>query len=251
MANTINISDAVKNVLSQATIVGNTLALNGNLDRKLYLQVNEILEAAGGKWSKKEKVHIFTGNPAEILGLAVSEGEIIDKKQTFQEFFTPQSLANRIVDLAGIKSGMRVLEPSAGSGAIADEARKLGADVTCVELQLNHVKTLEAKGYKVIHNSFLEVTEKDMKFGFDAIVMNPPFANNQDIDHVLAAFEWLGKGGILVAVMSPGFTFGKVKKRAAFREFVERNGSYEELPEGTFKEAGTNVRTVLVTLRRE
>ena len=33
----------------------------GQLDRKTYSAVNKCLEAIGGKWSRKEKGHIFEG----------------------------------------------------------------------------------------------------------------------------------------------------------------------------------------------
>jgi predicted RNA methylase len=253
MSEKIHLSEEVKDVISRATISGNSVILNGQLDRNLYLKVNKVLEAAGGKWNKKEKSHIFPDHPEKILGIKdISQKEfVIDEKQLFQEFFTPNGLAKRMVEIAGIKPGMKVLEPSAGHGSIADVAREYGGEVTCVEIKPANVDILKAKGHFVIEKSFLELSENDIHFGFDAILMNPPFSKNQDIDHVQSAFEWLGKNGILVAIMSPGFTFGTTKKRSKFREFVERSGKYEKLPEGTFKESGTNVNTVLVILKRE
>jgi hypothetical protein len=40
------------------------------------------------------------------------------------------------------------------------------------------------------------------------------------------------------------------ERSRAVRELVERHGTIEPLPEGSFKESGTMVRTVLVTLSR-
>ncbi len=250
MSSHISISDDVMTVLRAATIEGNSLKLIGQLDRKLYERTNAVLEAAGGQWNRKAKAHLFQQDPKTVLGLAMESGEILNKKQAFQQFFTPTDLAKRIVKIAGIKSGMAVLEPSAGDGAIADQARAAGANVSCIEIQPELHAQLKAKGYTAWNDCFLAHTP-DIHVGrYDAIVMNPPFTKDQDIQHVRHAFDLLKPGGILVSVMSPGFTFGTQKKRAAFRAFVEENGEFENLPDGTFKEAGTNVRTVLVTLRK-
>ncbi len=242
------ISDEVLDVLKQSTIEGNSLKLNGQLDRKLYLNVNKVLELAGGKWDKKSKTHIFESDPKIILGLAIEEGEILDKKQSYQVFYTPKDIAKRMVEIANIKTGTKVLEPSAGEGNIADAAKEAGAIVICCEIQQESVDKLTSKGYLTISGDFLDLPQ--IIEPFDAILMNPPFTKNQDIDHVLKAYSFLKEGGTLVSVMSPGFTFGTQKKRKSFKEFVEKNGYWEKLPEDSFKESGTGVNTVLVVLNK-
>ena len=80
--------------------------------------------------------------------------------------------------------------------------------------------------------------------------MNPPFENGQDIDHVRHAFGMLRPGGILVAIMSPGPFFRSDRKAAAFREWFDAmGGERRDLPAGAFRESGTGVATVLVTVR--
>jgi hypothetical protein len=62
----------------------------------------------------------------------------------------------------------------------------------------------------------------------------------------------LAPGGRLVSVMSPGFTFRQDGIAKGFRSFVEEvGGEVEELPPESFKESGTNIATVLVTLDKE
>lgn len=56
--------------------------------------------------------------------------------------------------------------------------------------------------------------------------------------------------GALLAVMSAGVTFRQDKRTAALREVVEASGTIEPLPEDSFKESGTAVRTVLVVIDR-
>jgi 16S rRNA G1207 methylase RsmC len=84
---------------------------------------------------------------------------------------------------------------------------------------------------------------------FDRIVMNPPFADQQDIRHVRHALGFLKPGGRLVAIMSAGVTFREDRLAREFRALVEdRGGTIEELPADAFKASGTGVLAVLVTI---
>ena len=60
----------VESVIDNADIEGNKLFLPDQLDRKLYEKVNRALESAGGVWSKRDKAHLFAGDPRPYLGLA-------------------------------------------------------------------------------------------------------------------------------------------------------------------------------------
>lgn len=77
---------------------------------------------------------------------------------------------------------------------------------------------------------------------FDRILMNPPFANAMDIWHFRHAAEMLRPGGGLVALCANGPRQGE-----SLRPLAE---SWEDLPPGTFKEAGMNVRVALLVIRR-
>lgn len=243
----MNISPEALQILKESTIENNTLALPARqLDRKLYVEVNRVLENTGGQWKRGLKVHVFPSDPSTILGLNIDAGRFVDKKKELQAFYTPQDVAERVVERACLTEGMRVLEPSAGNGALADEIVKTGAKVVCVEINPEEAKKLRERFNTVFEQDFLTVPV----FEVDAVVANPPFTKDQDIKHVLNAYDFLKSGGRLVAIMSPGFTFGGNKRRTAFREFVEEHGMWESLPEGSFKESGTNVNTVVVTLRK-
>lgn len=136
---TIKISDEVRTALSAAEVFENTptgvwsLRLVSELDRKTYEAVNKVLVAAGGKWDRKSKAHLFAGDPRENLGIAVATGTIVDKKKSLGQFFTPAGLAHRIVALADVRAGDRVLEPSAGNGALAQVISMNDAKLVCVE----------------------------------------------------------------------------------------------------------------------
>jgi len=84
---------------------------------------------------------------------------------------------------------------------------------------------------------------------FDRVAMNPPFELRQDISHVTKAFGLLKPSGKLVSVMSAGVTFRQDKKAVDVRELLEAHqGQILPLPEGSFKESGTGVNTVIVVM---
>lgn len=161
-------------------------------------------------------------------------------------FPTPQDVITTMLHLAGIKEQDSVLEPSAGDGAIADAIRERYPDtqLECIEINHTLADILEKKGHAVTNTDFLDYITHD----FTKIIMNPPFENKQDIDHVLHAYEWLIDGGRLVSVMSASVMFRSDKKSMAFRDFVADYGYLQELPAESFKESGTKVNAVLCIL---
>lgn len=116
---TVKITPEVAHVLRTAEITSTSVKLKGQLEALFYRAVMKVIDAQGGKWSRKEGCHIFPSDPRQIFASALNEGKIVHAKKSRQAFYTPESLAERVVDLAGIKKGQRVLEPSAGDGAIA------------------------------------------------------------------------------------------------------------------------------------
>lgn len=246
---TLTASHEVLAILRQSVIDEEGLTLPGeNLQRDHYEAVNKFLELAEAKWNKSKKRHLFKRGAKEKIEALLASGQIVDEQKLFQAFYTPTAIAAELVRLAGVVEGMEVLEPSAGVGAIADAANAAGASVYCVEMNPEAAGELEAKGYEVERSDFLAL---DPQPTFDRVVMNPPFTNDQDIKHVQHAHRFLKEGGKLVAIMSPGFTFGGSKARTTFREFVAAHGRIvKELEQGAFAESGTDVKTVIVELRK-
>lgn len=241
--------DALK-ILSQAAIEGNAVVLTcGKLDdRKLYDSVSGILEKMGGKWNRKAGGHVFKHDPTELMDLLLMTGTI-KKPEKYGYFPTPKELAKTVVEMADVSYGMTVLEPSAGSANLADIIAELTPKerISCCELQQENVEILEEKGYFVQPGDFMSLDPKDAP-RFQRVVMNPPFEKQQDISHVLHAWDFLEPGGRLVSIMASSFTFRGDAKSTAFRAFVDEHGKVVENPDGSFKQSGTNVKTVTVVL---
>jgi SAM-dependent methyltransferase len=253
MARTSRLSEAVLAVLSGATIQGNAVILTcGQLDRKLYQDVNKALEALGGKWNRKAGGHVFDCGPTEKLDNAILTGEVTPPSKNGY-FPTPQPIVEKLIQFADIEPGQSVLEPSAGRGAITKELYHRGANVFACELLPDNRKALLEDGMPSIdlfaEPDFMKL--ETMEF-FDRVVMNPPFERQQDVDHVLKAYSMLKVGGVLVSVMSAGVKFREDRKAKGFRDFLESvGGDIIPLPEGSFKESGTNVNTCIVVMPKE
>lgn len=245
----MNISPEVLEVLNRSTITDNSLTLPPEqLDRDLYVKVDKVLKAAGGKWNRKAKAHLFQDDPRKVLGLAIETGKIVDPKKEFEAFYTPPRLAKLLVEEAKVGPAMTVLEPSAGEGAIALALREHWAspEIKCFEVRPESFKKIEA-AFATVCCDFLQV--EPIGYAFDRVVMNPPFSNGQDVDHVMHAWKFLKPGGRLVSIMSAGVKFRNDNKYKTFRSFVEEiGGRIVDLPEGSFKASGTNVNTVMVTM---
>lgn len=164
-------------------------------------------------------------------------------------FPTPRAVIDRMLDLADMPDGeCDVLEPEGGSGAILDAVKETApnATLTTYERHSSLREVLKLKGYELAGDDFMQAETGPR---FDRVLMNPPFENGQDIDHVRHAYSMLRDGGRVVAVMSPGPFFRQDRKATEFRAwFDERGGEKYDLPAGSFKESGTGTAAVLVVL---
>lgn len=162
-------------------------------------------------------------------------------------FPTPAPVADLLIDWAQIEDGHSVADTSAGSGHLLD--RIVATSSVFVEAYERHhslADVLALKGYSVITGDFLQLSPARY---YDRIVINPPFEQLQDVDHVRHSFDFLKPGGRLVAVMSPGAFFRETNKALDFRAwFKSLGGLVERLPEHSFKDSGTDVSTVRVLI---
>ena len=165
-------------------------------------------------------------------------------------FPSPPPVVERILDEAGLETGMRVLEPSAGSGSIADAVREAGVKVDCYEVNHALRDLLELKNHTLVGSDFTTAMPNGQRY--DRVLMNPPFEKLQDIDHVRHAYEFLAPGGRLVSIMGEGPFFRRDQKARDFRVWLESHGGWSErLPEGSFQASGTGVNARIVVVEKK
>jgi predicted RNA methylase len=214
-----------------------------------YPKIKQLIETSGGRYSGKG-FDFPAGIDAELVMASLLQGKPLNGKKQSQSFFTPEDLAYKVVRAAGPLEGRRVLEPSAGAGALSDLAEAAGATVIVVENYRPNVLTLCDKGYAPIDHDFLTLDVGDTGF-FDAVVMNPPFSQGQDLAHVKHAFGFLKPGGVLSAITSCSWVSGTQKKQLAFQKFLQQHDAHmEEIEAGAFKESGTDVATMHIVIRK-
>lgn len=245
----------IKIILAEAEIRDNALRLVGQLDRKTYLAVNDVLAALGGKWNRKTKAHLFpetSTDLAELIDTVIETGEIETVRESRKRlgwFATPAPLAAKLVDMAEVRPKHDVLEPSAGEGAIlrAIVAALNGSAVpTAVELDPGRCKKLEPiLGGPAVCCDFLSCSYSNV----DRVVMNPPFGPH--LAHVLHALGMLARSGRLVSVLPGGVRFREDKKHQSFRYALTKGADrfwFEDLPDGSFAESGTMVNTCVLVV---
>ena len=152
--------------------------------------------------------------------------------------------------MAELDNDCVVLEPSCGRGDLADEIYAAGvANLLGVEINPDMCRYLSDKPYTTETGvDFLVFADADEnKNVYTRIIMNPPFAKHQDVDHILAAYNLLSSGGVLVSVVSPSPFFRTDKKSVAFQNWIrEVDAEVIDVPEGAFKESGTMIRTKII-----
>lgn len=276
---TTKISPAVLDVLKRCRIDEPSKLLylpteGGRLDRKLYTDTNKVLEALGGEWKRKLGGHLFdVEEVTPLLAAVIETGIYVDSKKLFQFFETPEPLADALVAsipaatlraLAGSGAGpsfLRVLDPSAGNGALLDALHRLLTrldirhDVSlwdAIEPQETCRKVLDSKGYNVLPDrDFLEYTGPiELRGRHQIVLMNPPFTKGQATAHFSHALE-LDLADVYAVIQPASYRFSSRKADEALRKDVaELAGEVTDNPEDAFKASGTGVRTVSIIIDR-
>ncbi len=162
---------------------------------------------------------------------------------TPQLFPTPQEIAKKVIQYAGIEAGQTVLEPSAGTGALVREIVE-SVDTEIVGYEINrdlcsHLsRTFPSYRLQARCADFLEVTDGIGQF--PRVVMNPPFKNGEDIKHIKHAMRFLAPGGRLVAICANG--------PRQQEQLMSIATHWEALPAGSFAEQGTHVNAAICVI---
>ena len=161
-------------------------------------EAERVIAYIGGVKTKNERgteYFAFDYDPREVIAEIICTGCLPDQ-QSHQYYPTPESLAKVAVEMAQIEPHHECLEPSAGTGGIADLLPK--TVTTCVEISPLHCKVLEAKGHNVVQADFVKW---ESAYRFDRIVMNPPYSEGRWQAHLEHAAGMLTDDGRLVAIL--------------------------------------------------
>lgn len=262
----------------QKTVIENNIIWVVNVDPPMlnrdYNKIKFCMERIGGHWRERVKGFTFTYDPSEELieNSMWNPVEHTERKKWVldRQFYpTPAEVAERVIELADIKPGMEVLEPSAGRGNLADKIGLPHNEITAVEIDEDNFRVLKEKGYAAIHSSFEDAAHYFRIGGtyFDRIVMNPPFSGNLDtkyvsgdlehadqigLAHIMLAYDLLKPGGILVAIASENDLYYQTPSSEYFRKFLqETNAQVESVPLRAFSNSGTSVDTVIIKVHKK
>ena len=220
----------------------------GQLNRALYVKVNKALDALGGKWNRKLGGHVFLVDPRPQIQALLDTGKVEVKRDGY--FPTPRAVGLEMADMAWLTPGMRVLEPSAGTGELAEaivEAEP-AVNLRVAEKDPRRQQVLKDKGLRLLAEGNYDFLACDVGT-WPRIIQNPPFENGQDIDHVQYAYEHLEENGFLVSVMSESPFFDSRSKARHFRQWLAMlDHQIIELERGAFSGSGTGVKAKLVII---
>ncbi|KRS10471.1 strawberry notch-like NTP hydrolase domain-containing protein, partial [Roseovarius indicus] len=188
---------------------------------------------AGGAWDWRIAYDLMQAAAVQVLlrgnGVAddiaaakllasrlLTETRRSEQQIRLQQFSTPLPFAAMVLRAAAIRKGETVLEPSAGTGALATFAARSGATLLLNEIDPFRQRLLRAVFGGEVTGHDGEHTDDLLQTPVlpDVVVMNPPFASSVDrsrdkhiaAKHLIAAAKRLAPGGRLVAIMPPGFT---------------------------------------------
>ena len=123
--------------------------------------------------------------------------------KSFQYYPTPKPITDFIRDYLSavdVDENLTVLEPSAGTGALASIFPK---NTHAIEISKAFCKVLEAKKIAVVSNlDFMLATATP---SYDYVLMNPPFSENRCFDHLKHAMDFVKKGGELILIAPTGY----------------------------------------------
>lgn len=164
-----------------------------------------------------------------------------------QFYGTPAKLAADIVaELYQVK-GSRFLEPSCGDGRLMDALRKAGAKVAGIEFDALRASQARAKGHSVLTANFLDTVPTG---DFDQVLMNPPFYGKHYAKHVRHALKFLKPEGTLTAILPATARYDHGELDDLLPQNRSWSSPWRDLPVGSFSESGTNINTVVLTVRK-
>lgn len=235
-----------------------------------YDRLRWVMESYGGRWNERCKGFKFNEFDDEKLksikaDLSVGFVNLSEEKRTRERdafFPTPVKVVDKMIETANLKPDSIMLESSAGTGRILDEAKKVINSVdnfVVIEMNSERQRILRDKGYKVDFNGTFEDSLKDSEIlkkikNCDKVVINPPFKNDSDVKHLLISYMFCADNADVVSILQENSLYYDRQIHRVFKEFLSLIGkdAYEvvSLPAGSFKDELTTVDTVIFHIKK-
>lgn len=125
------------------------------------------------------------------------------ERRAYDFYTTPADTVHAFLDsFEGISTSDRILEPSAGNGAIIQALRDHGYTnrIDAVEIRPDELAALEALADTVTIGSFFDY---DPGLGYDVIIGNPPYS--MALEFINKSLELLHPGGLLIFLLRTNF----------------------------------------------
>lgn len=236
-----------------------------------YDRLRWVMESYGGRWSERCKGFKFNEFDDEKFksikaDLSVGFINLSEEKRTRERdafFPTPVKVVDKMIETANLKPDSIMLESSAGTGRILDEAKKVINSVdnfVVIEMSGERQRILRDKGYKVDFNGTFEDSLKDSETlkkikNCDKVVINPPFKNDSDVKHLLISYMFCADNADVVSILQENSLYYDRQIHRVFKEFLSLIGkdAYEvvSLPAGSFKDELTTVDTVIFHIKKK
>ena len=216
------------------------------IEAALVLQLRRLAPQVGRLEDAPAEITALLAN---LSALSLTHTRRSEEQLALDQFSTPPELGALAVLAAQVRTGDRVLEPSAGTGLLAILAEACGGTVTLNERAAGRAALLEGLFPLAVRSQHDAVHLPDVlptSGSFHVVLVNPPFQQLEA--HLHAAVASLADGGRLAAIV-PARLFddasamraltrcGRVVLRLAF-------------PARAYAKHGTSVETGLLVLDR-
>lgn len=237
--------------IAKCRILGDTVFLPSIQEGVLenYAEVRKAFLGCGAVYNKNK--FVFPNDARQYVDRLMN-GDSVNLKKEFQFYATPTDLAEEMASFLDCSNPfMKVLEPSAGHGALI----KAVVDRWALNYPVDYCELMDINR-AILGKNFANCAQEvgtdfiSLELGqYDRIIANPPFSKNQDIDHVRKMWSHLKSGGRIVTVTSKHWQFSQGKKEVEFREWIDEIGAtVDDIEAGTFSKSGTNIPTVLIII---
>lgn len=225
------------------------------VDPRVWADAKKLLENNIGKWVGGKTQAFRFPFPAGALLASLQAGERPSFKGDFHYFPTPPEACSELFNCAipprhyGMDP-VRILEPSAGQGAIVryffDEFYP-GAEESdylwdCVEAHPVNRRILEGMGLRVVGERLEDFAPGPV---YDYVYANPPFMHA--LPHARIMVDCLKTDGEMACILPS--SFGNKREEADFVRDISEvfEGVYfRPLEDGSFKKSGTGVSTKIL-----